>query len=579
MCAYDTALDDVTREPPGQSFDDRSARRMERWENALPHLTTARLAVIAAVCFVFLATSFYPLHHTDLWGHLTYGRWIAENGTLPATDPLAAVDTVDGTAESMTHVSWLAQLAGYQCWTIAGPGGLQLAHVLLVTIAFAALMMAIRTCGAAIGWAAAGGVIAYLLALPITGVIRPQLFAMVAMALTLLAIAKLRDRRHPLVWLPLVFMLWSNLHGSFPIGLVVIGCYMIGEFVDSVQRGGRSATWRSQTVRRAALLLLLATASVTINPHGIYLLGHVLTFGQQGNLHSISEWQPTVLVSLTGGLFFGSLLATGVLLRTSPRQVTIYEVLLLIVFGAATLLATRMLIWWALVWPVVMIPHAAAACALWMSRHRLGSKVNPAVPKGSAMNTLIAVALLFMTLVVSPVGDACITGQNRAEAIVVSDETPVFLADEIDRLGLTGTIFAPMKWSDYLLWHGDGAITPLISSHVHLISGATWRDYLSLARGDDNWAEIIDSHHIEYLILERRGNRPLIRQLRQRSDESRHRVLYQDQRGLIVQIVSPQNIADVKESEQSAGQVELPVKPVKQTDVSLSSETNHSDNT
>jgi len=542
MCAYDTVLDDLIGDSPeaAESFETRSERRLARWEEALPRLSSGRLAMLAAACFVFLATSFYPLHHTDLWGHLAYGRSIVETGELPAADTFGGIET----AQPMTHVSWLAQLSGYRWWLVAGPDGLQLAHVLLVTAAFAAIMFTIYRPTLAASWAAIGGLTAYLLALPVTGVIRPQLFGMLGIALTLLATSRLENRRHPLFWLPLVFALWCNLHGSFLIGLIVIGCYFTGAVVDAIREGGLASVRSDTMSRRSALLLLLCAAAVTLNPHGVQLLAQVLTFGQHGNLKSISEWQPTVLVSLTGGLFFGSLLLTAGLLRLSPRRFATCELLLLVVFSIATLLATRMLIWWALIWPVLMIPHAAALAQRWWA-DRSGSgpvetdgTANQLLAKqGTAMNTLIAVALLFVTLVISPVGDAWLAGRTRSEAVVVSRETPLFLADEVERLQLSGKIFAPLKWSDYLLWHSDGAITPLVWSHVHLISGDTWRDYRALSEGDPRWAEILDRQEIEYLVLEHRDNRPLVRQLRTRRDEGRYRVLYQDQRGLIVQVM------------------------------------------
>lgn len=589
MCAYDTVLDEVTDSPDSESFEQRAARRSSRWEHALPHLPTAKLIVVAVISFIFLTTSFYPLHHTDLWGHLTYGRWIAENGTLPDTDPLALAGAAEaGAPQAMVHVSWLAQVAGYKLWQVAGSAGLQLAHVFLIVAASIALMAAIRCRSTSIAWAAAGALVAYLLSLPIAGVIRPQLFAMLAMAMTLLAISQMKDRWHPLVWLPVVFALWANLHGSFPVGMVVVGCFLVSEAFDAVRRGGVAAAWRCQAVRRAVLLLGLITVAVTINPHGMGLLVHVLAFGQHGNLHNIQEWQPTVLKSLTGGLFFGSLLITGVLLRISPRRVTAADALLLIVFGIGTLLAMRMLVWWAMIWPVLMIPHVAAVCREWLDRSEHNSKPLALPAAGTAMNTLIAVAVLFMTLVVSPMGDAWVTGQRRSEAVVVSKETPVFLADEIGRLGLTGKIFAPMKWSDYLLWHAEGAVTPLISSHVHLVSPETWHDYLSLDNGHDSWAEILKRHGIEYLVVDNATQGRLIRQIRDRSPEDNHRVLYQDQRGQIIQVISSPDVvesevaeveaAGVKETEQRLNSVEPAVKPVKQVETALPLEPNSSNN-
>ncbi len=572
MSAYDTALDDLMTKPSGESFEVRAARRIARWEHWLPQLSKAQLSLIGVLCAIFVLTSLFPLHHTDLWGHLAYGRHIVENGTLPTVDPLGEA----AAGETFTNVSWLAQAAGYQLWKHAGPGGLQLAHVLLVTLAIGAVILAIRVQRVALGWAVAGGAIAYLLAMPISGVIRPQLFGMIGLPLTLVALSLLPTRRLPLLWLPLMFKLWCNVHGSFVLGFVVIGCYLASGVLAAAKQQGLSSIWKEMVVRRTALLLALSVAATGLNPQGFGLLFSVLTFGNHSNLQSIVEWHPTVLASLTGGLFFGSLLVTGILIRTSRRRFSIYEVLLLITFAVATLLAMRMLTWWAIIWPVVMTPHLAAVfggvSANATSRLPLRSKteITPLVGDRTAMNTLIAVAIVFVALVVSPVGDAVVTGQERAEAMVVSDETPVILADTIDRLEITGKIFAPMKWADYLLWHADGSVSPLVFSHVHRITSNTWQDYQRLGQGAEGWAAVIARHQLTHLVLDHEDNHRLILRLREQADA--YRVVHRDQRGLIVEVLPPTATElqpgeqHVKKSEHATGMASPSVKVTKHSE-------------
>src|SRR5687768_5289403 len=70
--------------------------------------TAAQLALVIALSTIFLWTSLHKLHHTDLWGHLDFGRWIAQHRSLPAIDPFAA------TPSNIPFVpsAWLAQLLG-----------------------------------------------------------------------------------------------------------------------------------------------------------------------------------------------------------------------------------------------------------------------------------------------------------------------------------------------------------------------------------------------------------------------------------------------------------------------------------
>ena len=127
--------------------------------------------------------------------------------------------------------------------------------------------------------------------------------------------------------------------------------------------------------------MLLATAASCANPLGPKLLVAVAGFGQNAGLAGITEWQPMVLgTALSGALFFGSLLVTAVLLRRSPRRISVMEILLILVFGLASLWAIRMLVWWALAWPWVVAPHAAATWRLHRhGRRRDADEVDPGV--------------------------------------------------------------------------------------------------------------------------------------------------------------------------------------------------------
>ena len=44
--------------------------------------------MVLALGLVYVVCCSRPIWHTDVWGHLSYGRFIWENQTIPATEPL-----------------------------------------------------------------------------------------------------------------------------------------------------------------------------------------------------------------------------------------------------------------------------------------------------------------------------------------------------------------------------------------------------------------------------------------------------------------------------------------------------------
>ncbi|HOM19023.1 MAG TPA: hypothetical protein PLQ00_16955, partial [Thermoguttaceae bacterium] len=331
------------------------------------------LGLWVVLCSVFLLASIHRLHPTDLWGHLSFGRWIVQNGRLPATDPFRP----DLPSEPFVPTWWLSQVVGYGWYRLLGLEGLVAGHALLVTAMVGLLIGATAARGVPLGWATVAGVTGCILASPILGVIRPQLFGMAAFAAALWAVARMTERWTPLVWLGPLFALWANLHGSFLVGLVVLACHLLGTVWDrfwglresSDESAGAVGRWsrlvRDKAVWRAVVALAVAAAASCLNPEGPKLFATVAAFSSHPPLRTISEWRPMTLQSLSGLLMLCSVLATGVLLRWSPRRLWASEVLLGLVFGVGALTAIRMLAWWAIVWPWLAAPHLAAVVLLY----------------------------------------------------------------------------------------------------------------------------------------------------------------------------------------------------------------------
>ncbi|RMG00889.1 MAG: hypothetical protein D6741_06045, partial [Planctomycetota bacterium] len=284
----------------------------------LPVLDAGRTAAIVVVLAAWFVGSLFPLNHTDLWGHLAFGRWIVEHGRLPHADPFRSFLPPDA---PFANIPWLAQVAGYVTYDLFGPMGLRAGHAFLVALITALLMGAVRAAKGRWGVAAAAGGAFLFMSLPVIGTIRPQLFGMVGAAATLVAVESLRRSSKPLFWLPPLFALWANLHGSFPIGLGMLGAAWCAEVVAWFASRGANAKPRSirearvkRTVllRRYTLAGIVGAAVVCCHPMGVHLWPAVLGFGQNRNLAAIAEWQPLSPASFSGVVFAGSLVLTAV---------------------------------------------------------------------------------------------------------------------------------------------------------------------------------------------------------------------------------------------------------------------------
>jgi hypothetical protein len=378
----------------------------------------------------------------------------------------------------------------------------------------------------------------------------------------LLACSELPRRSHPLFWLPVVAALWANLHGSVLMGLAIVGLFAAARTWDAFRsRGFVAAILSDRRARRGWLALGLMLAGVCFNPQGPKLLWQIAGFGQHAALASISEWRPLVPASLTGVLMIVSVGLTLALAWRGERKWQTHELLLLVVFGLATLPAIRMLAWWAVVWPWVVLPHAfrsrRAACNKIerSGRYACGCALNDALQgsvrstaphvysfvrdEPTAMRTVLAVGFVFMALLVAPPTFSMVTGRARGEGLITVTDTPIYVAEELVRRELAGRIAAPMDWADFLVWKTDGRLKPLVHSHVHLLPPATWRDYEAIFRGDAAWLDLLRTHQMQYVLVSRSRFPRLARQVvaNDRTHQAGVRLVYQDQRSILAEVL------------------------------------------
>lgn len=84
-------------------------------------------------------------------------------------------------------------------------------------------------------------------------------------------------------FLPLVFLIWANMHGGFALGLGILGLIW---FTDGIF----SRAWRKGEWRKLGILLVLSALTPLVNPWGISIYGEIGKHLTNTNLGGITEW-------------------------------------------------------------------------------------------------------------------------------------------------------------------------------------------------------------------------------------------------------------------------------------------------
>jgi hypothetical protein len=278
----------------------------------------AGLALLGAVALAILAyLSFSPelFNDGDTSWHLGAGRWMLENGAIPDHDPFSF--TFAG--KPWTAHEWLSEIVMAGLFGIGGWNALGL----LTATAVAALLFIVGA-EARRHWrptiALAVMLVLFIVLTPFI-VARPHVLAWPILAgwTIILMRAREADRAPPLAT-ALLMLLWANLHGSFLIGLLLIGPFALEAAVE--------AKWQRTVVLRWAAFGLLSLLLSLATPHGVFGLLFPLQVSGMEALPLIKEWLPTPVLELKG--FQIVLLGTIVGLLVMRVRVPLFRLLLLL---------------------------------------------------------------------------------------------------------------------------------------------------------------------------------------------------------------------------------------------------------
>ena len=396
------------------------------------------------------------LYHTDLWGHLAYGRLIWQTGAIPETEPFMPL----AHGVPLVDTAWLAQIAGYLAISQGGPPAIQMLHALAIAVCFAALARWLYAQTESVVFTLAGMALFEALNWFQFRVVRPQMAGLVCCAALLTMLTARRCR--PVFWLaiPATLALWANLHGSFAVGLGFLGCACHGHVIDTWRRTRRlAAPLHDHHLRSLILVAVLAATAVLLNPYGPKLYAEVLAFSRHPNLDRLLEWQALSLRSVQGQIAAGVAAALVVVYPFSRRRVPAGELLAVLGLGVATFWSTRMLIWWAPVATSCLVLNVHAAWRGFRPVH----KRSPASPfSGSWM--VVAAGLAILAFATTPFGLWLFAGRAEDLRNSVSAQTPVAATDWLVAHPSTGQLFNTYEWGDFLVWAGPPNLPVFVTS-------------------------------------------------------------------------------------------------------------------
>jgi len=395
------------------------------------------LLLLLTVAPVSSAFSLTALLNGDVWWHLRTGIWIFQNHAVPHS----------GLFSQYVDRTWVDGSWGFDVLT-AG------AYKLLGLRAFAVLLMGFKLALAAVTFVLARGrsgrfwcavLLSAIAQYVITDlVLRPNLFSILFFGVELFLL--LQSRRSSdvssLLWLPVLFFLWANLHGQFLMGLLLLGLYVAAEGTEFLLRisGVDSIPPPSHSLAKVLAIAGLSVVATLFTPYLFNLYPSALEttyskvlFDDFQEMQAMAFRRPQDFVLML--LVMAAFLALG-----RQRSRDLFKIGAMVIFTMFAFRVQRDL-WCAVLPAIAVIADAVADCQSEPKRQKseqLSKWEKPLV----AVLVLVVFLVAILRLASNPV---LLNRTSRA--------FPVKACDYIRANQLPGPLFNTYYWGGFLMWY------------------------------------------------------------------------------------------------------------------------------
>ena len=367
----------------------------------------------------------------DTWWNLKYGQYILQTSHFPVGDIYSF--TAYGVYRMVYE--WLGSIPMAIAYHLGGLRGLDALLITLTSIIIALIYyyayLRCRNSKAAF--------LAAAIAVPFASLcftLRPQLVGFIFLVLTLIFLERYRQGRQKSLWvLPPIFLLWVNTHGTFALGLFILGVYWVSGLVGFTWGGLVAERWQPKQRIHIALIFMLSLAVLPITPYGTRMAVYPLSmaFSQPLNVAFVQEWQPLPF-SYWQSKFLVLVLLALVLGMIALRPKYRLEDIGLFLFATfSTLLHAR----FAILFAMLVAPIVGEMIARWVPRYE------PAIDKHVVNAILMLAGVVLMCTQLPP--------QPELLKRVAKDE-PVHAVEYMRSHPVPSPMFNDYDFGGYLLW-------------------------------------------------------------------------------------------------------------------------------
>ena len=446
---------------------------------------------------VFLVLTVSPLGtrmlaDADTGYHIRAGDYILETRTVPKHD----IFSFRSPPLPWTAHEWLSEVVMALLHRAAGLTGVVVFFSFLIALTYSLLFRFIRVPKRNIVF----DVLFVLLALissQIHWLARPHIFSLLFMVLWWhLLDARQNDRGGRLVLLPLIMLLWVNLHGGYLAGFILTGVYFLGNLIGFLRSSGEDKERAFRKTRSLGYVLIACLLVSLVNPYGYHIL--LFPFRLIMESHIMDNVNEFLSPNFHKPMPFKYLLLLllGVL-AISRRPIDFIEVALLLLFLNMALFAARYIPLFAIVATPVLSMQAESLLAVapenrWAASLRKRA-ARIATIDASARGYGWPVAGVLMVLLGVASGGIEFRFDEKIKPVAAVE----FLKTE----HIDGPMYNNDEFGDYLIYATYPRYKVFFDGRIDMYGTERLKEYRKIMAFSPGWESIVEKYGIRWFFI------------------------------------------------------------------------------
>jgi len=429
------------------------------------------------LCAAFLTAAVYSLRRmsdTDLWGHLKCGEYFWQHGAILKT----YLFNCSWPDFPYINHEWLFQAVIYGIQAASGEAGLVALQVLLVVIAFFLLYKTLRLVSDNLA------LVSIVLALGIMASshrfsLRPQHFSYVFLLYFLYSLYQYQRGARIYAWfMPLVMLLWVNMHAECLWGIMVPAVFIAVEYGKSLWSKGRPAL----PMKPLLIIYGLIAAASLVNPFTYKTVFWPL-FVMREQFGGVEELLPPLGVKY---LFFWIYVAVfAASSAVNLKRVDATWLMLSLAFAVVALTANRGVPHFVFFSAPVIVANLDGV----FSRYAKSALHHP--------RRIFVLKLAFLILIGSVLA-AVVTSPryfNRYDNVSYPGDALAFIKSQ----GVRGNVINEHLWGGFIIWQAYPRLRPYIDGRF--FHKKFYEEFFPLLAGNPGWEKVLSKYDITIALL------------------------------------------------------------------------------